>query len=76
MPDFTFMERDEAREVQVVFRTSKARREQIRQQAKDAGVSLQVYLEATVLGRAFDDERVGGRPRKSAQTAQELPLTG
>lgn len=70
------MERDDAREVQIAFRTSKARREQIRRHAKDAGVSLQVYLEAAALGQPFDPERTVGRPKHSRRTAQELPLTG
>lgn len=76
MAGFLLMERARSREVQIAFRTSKARRDQIRQRAADAGVSLQGYLEAVALGLPFAPERPVGRPRLPRGTDEELPLTG
>lgn len=70
------MKPDGPRQVQVAFRTSAVRREQIRQRATDAGVTVQVYLESLALGLPFESERPNGRPPGSGQNYEELPLTG
>lgn len=70
------MERARSREVQIAFRTSKTRRDEIRRRAADAGVSLQAYLEAVALHLPFEPERQVGRPKQPRSSDMELPLTG
>lgn len=61
-----------AREVRVVFRTSKARKTELERRAREAGVSLQVYVEATVLRLDFEDVQAPGRQKKTAETLPGL----
>lgn len=64
------------RSVMLNFRCSPAEREEIHRQAREAGVSMQAYLERILLGRPdAQDRRPGPRPRR-AQQELELPMTG
>ncbi|TWE07358.1 hypothetical protein BKA23_3371 [Rudaeicoccus suwonensis] len=65
------MERSIDRSVQVAFRTSKGRRDEIKRRADEAGVSVQIYLEAKALDLPFAPERPAGKP---ARTQEELPI--
>ncbi|XAS74805.1 hypothetical protein V3G39_00025 (plasmid) [Dermatophilaceae bacterium Sec6.4] len=64
-------DRSEDRRANIIFRTSVARREELRAIAASHGVSVQIYLEAVAFGQPLASKRSSG-PRPQ----QELPLTG
>ena len=69
--------RTEVRSANVAFRCSPAERDEIHRRAREAGVSMQAYLERIVLGRPDAQDRPSGRPRRAAaQETLELPMTG
>lgn len=61
-----------AREKRVVFRTSRDRKQELERRARGAGVPLQVYIEAKVLGVSFDEARAPGKQK----TKQNVELPG
>lgn len=67
------LDRAPDRQVNVIFRTSREGREEIKARANARGVSVQTYLESIALGRPLGADRPSGptMPRN-----QELPLTG
>lgn len=58
----------------VMMRVTVAEREQLKERAHQAGVSLQVYMENKLLGRELVDRRPG-RPR-TPEKDEPLPMTG
>ncbi|WP_409347705.1 plasmid mobilization protein [Luteipulveratus flavus] len=64
--------RSDERRVMVGFRMSPADRVELRRLAREAGLSVQAYLESKAFGREVH-ERPPGRPK---HTQEGLPLTG
>ncbi len=61
------------RAVMLAFRCSPADRDELRERARSAGISMQTYLERLIFDRPEARDRASGRP---ARRQEELPMTG